>query len=159
MDFRLRTTELQFRTVFVVSFAGSLLAMSGCGGAPELAPVRGIVEFDGKPIAGFQNAAVAFTPSGGRPAKGPISLDDGSFELSTYSSGDGARIGAHTVAVSATVDDPSATAEDKYPGVRSVIPEEFANRDTSGLACEVEPGGNFVRIQIRSDGTGAIVKE
>ena len=159
MNLRLRTPGLHSRRMFAPLFVAATLSMSGCGGAPELSPVRGIVEFDGKPISGFQHAAVAFTPSGGRPAKGTISPHDGSFELSTYASGDGARIGAHSVAVSATVDDPSATAEDKYPGVRSVIPEGFANRDSSGLACEVEPGENFVRIQIRSDGTGSIVKE
>lgn len=157
MNFRF---DSKWRAMAVLWMVGTSTAIAGCGdNSPELAPVRGIVEFDGKPIAGFQHAAVAFTPQGGRPAKGTVSSSDGSFELSTYSSGDGARIGTHAVVVSATVDDPSATAEDKYPGVRSVIPEKFANRDTSGLACEVEPGGNFVRIQIRSDGTGAIVKE
>jgi hypothetical protein len=132
----------------------------GCGKSlPEVAPVSGVVEFDGKPLSGFQHAAVAFTPEGGRPAKGTISPADGTFELSTYTPGDGARIGQHTVAVSATVDDPSSQVEDKYPGVRFITPDKFANRDTSGLTYEVKPEGNVLRIQLRSDGTGTIVTQ
>jgi hypothetical protein len=133
---------------------------SGCGGdLPEVAPVRGIVEYDGKPLSGFQHAAVSFTPPAGRPATGTISPADGSFELSTYSPGDGARIGRHLVAVSATVDDPTAQTEDKYPGVRSVISDKFASRDTSGLTYDVKPEANLIRIRIQSDGTGTIIEE
>jgi hypothetical protein len=138
----------------------AVLFCVGCGGnLPEVAPLSGVVEYNGKPLSGFDNAAVEFTPAGGRPAKGIVSKGDGLFQLTTYTSGDGARLGNHQVAVSATVNDPHANTEDKYPGVRSVIPEEFANRDRSGLTCEVEPGGNFVRIKIQSDGTGVVVKE
>ena len=117
--------------------------------------MRGVVEFD----SGFENAAIAFTPSGGRPAKGVISPQDGSFVLTTYHSGDGAKIGHHSVAVSATVSDPSVKAEDKYPGIRSTIPENFSNRDTSNLSIDVEPGENVIKIEINSDGTGLIIKE
>jgi hypothetical protein len=137
-----------------------LVLASGCGsGLPETAPVRGVVTVDGKPISGFKNAAVAFTPAAGRAAKSVILLKDGSFELSTYKPGDGARLGQHTVAVSATVEDRTAQSEDRYPGVRFVIPEKFANGDTSGLGYEVKPGGNVIQIQLRSDGTGAIVAQ
>jgi hypothetical protein len=158
---RLPTTAGRKLIISLTTFPVWLLVMMvGCSdNLPNVAPVRGVVEFDGKPLSGFQHAAVAFTPKGGRPAKGTISLKDGSFELSTYAPGDGARIGHHTVAVSATVDEPSAHSTDKYQGVRSVIPERFANRDTSGLTYEVKPKSNFVRIRIRTDGTGAIVAE
>jgi hypothetical protein len=136
------------------------LLISGCGSdLPEVAPVRGVVEFDGKPLSGFQHAAVAFTPQAGRPAKGVVSPENGMFELTTYSPGDGARIGRHAVAVSATVDVPTDEVDNKYPGVRFVIPEKFADRDASGLVYEVKPDGNLIRIQIRSDGTGAIGAE
>ena len=140
--------------------AWHVLLISGCGSdLPEVAPVRGVVEFDGKPLSGFQHAAVAFTPKAGRPAKGVVSPENGMFELTTYSPGDGARIGRHAVAVSATVDDLTAKIENKYPAVRFVIPEKFADRDASGLVYDVKPEGNVIRIQIRSDGTGAIVAE
>lgn len=137
-----------------------LMAAAGCGSdLPEVAPVRGVVEFDGKPLAGFQHGGVIFTPHGGRPGKGVISPEDGTFELTTYSAGDGARIGEHAVAVSATVDDATRTIEGRYSGVRFVIPEKFADRDDSGLTCEVMPKVNQIRIQIRSDGTGTITKD
>jgi hypothetical protein len=137
-----------------------LLFTSGCGGdVPETAPVRGTVTVDGKPISGFKNAAVAFTPSAGRAAKSVISSKDGSFELSTYKSGDGARLGQHSVAVSATVDDRTAQSEERYAGVRFVIPEKFSKGDTSGLTYEVKPGDNSIKIELRSDGTGSIVAQ
>jgi hypothetical protein len=147
-------------TPFLGLIAGQLVLIAGCSSnSPEVAPVRGVVEFDGKPLSGFQYAAVAFTPEAGRPAKGTVSTETGAFELTTYAAGDGARIGRHAVAVSATVDDPKAQTEDKYPGVRFVIPEKFSKKDMSGLVYEVKPGDNRIRIQIRSDGTGAIVAE
>jgi hypothetical protein len=144
----------------ICSFAILLMTLAGCGGSlPEVAPVRGVVEFDGKPLSGFDHAAVIFTPAGGMPAKSVVSPADGSFDLSTYATGDGARIGRHSVAVSASVDDRSKHAEDKYPGIRFIIPEKFADRDLSGLTCDVKEGENVVLIRIRSDGTGEVVAE
>jgi hypothetical protein len=135
-----------------------LLTLAGCSGSlPDVAPVRGVVTIDGKPLPTFKNAAVIFTPKQGRTAKSVISPANGSFELTTYETGDGARIGTHAVAVSATVEDRTVQTEKAYPGVRSVIPEKFADRDRSGLVFEVKPGGNVVEIQLRSNGTGAIV--
>ena len=87
-----------------------------------------------------------------------ISPNDGSFELYTYKSGDGARLGRHDVAVSATVEDPTDKNE-RYPGVRFIIPEKFGNRDTSGLSYEVKPDGNTIEIQLKSNGTATIVAQ
>jgi hypothetical protein len=155
------TTHLRRQQILQACFAASTaLLIVGCGGRlPETAPVHGVVSVNGKPISGFDNAAVAFTPTGGRPAKGVISKGDGSFNLSTYKSGDGARLGRHTVAVSATVNDPSTKTEEKYPGVRFVIPEKFCNGDTSGLTYDVKSGSNGIEIQLHSNGTGTIVEQ
>lgn len=134
---------------------------TGCNGdRPETAPVSGIVEYDGQPISGFERGAVTFTPRGGPMAKGTIDPSDGSFRLTTYRDGDGALIGPARVAVSATVDDPRATADDKYPGVRWVIPEKFADRDQSGLTCEVVADEqNVFRIKLSSNGDGTVEVE
>ncbi len=151
---------LKSRFSGVFFMIGQFLLLSGCSSdLPEVSPVRGFVEFDGKPLPKFDHAAVIFTPSAGRLATSVISPVDGSFELSTYSPGDGARLGRNMVAVSATVDDPNASVEAKYPAVRFVIPEKFADRDDSGLSFDVQPSGNAIRINIRSDGTGEIVAE
>src|SRR5262245_14573061 len=122
-----------------VRFAGiwllialSCLALAGCGGSPaDLAQVRGRVEFDGKSLPKFDNAAVVFTPQGGRLAKGVIA-SDGSFQLSTYKDGDGAVVGKTKVLVSATLNDKKPD-DDRYSGLKWVIPEKFGNADTSGL--------------------------
>ena len=150
---------LAARKLFPYLFLWQLVLFCGCGGGlPETAPVHGVVTYDGKPLSGFKNAAVHFTPAAGRPAKSVVSPNDGSFELYTYKSGDGARLGRHMVAVVATVDDPT-DKDERYPGVRFVIPEKFANRDTSGLSYEVKPEGNVIQIELRSNGTGAIVAQ
>lgn len=139
------------------ALVGLVPFVSGCGSSlPEVAPVRGVVTFDGKPLPEFKHAGVVFTPKAGMPASSVISPTDGSFVLTTYQSGDGARIGTHAVAVSATVDDRSANMEKDYPGLRFVIPEKFANRDSSGLEIEVKPGNNIVEIQLHSNGTGKV---
>jgi hypothetical protein len=138
----------------------AVLFTAGCGGSSsDLATVRGVVTYDGKQLPEFKHASVVFTPEGGRPAKGIISAQDGGFELSTYGTNDGARIGRHTVAVNATVDDPNAETEDKYPGVRFVIPQKFSNRDTSGLVFDVKPGTNVIQIQLRSSGPSEIISQ
>jgi hypothetical protein len=135
-----------------------LASIVGCSDSlPETAPVKGIVTIDGKPISEFDNAAVIFMPPKGRPAKSVISKNDGSFELATYRTRDGARLGRHAVAVSATVNDASRSSEDKYSGVRFVIPEKFCNGETSGLTYKVEPGINNIEIQLNSIGTGKII--
>jgi hypothetical protein len=148
---RLRLTRL-------ILAVGAVFATAGCGDdRQEMAPVHGVVEFNGKPLSKFDHAAVTFTPVGGQMAKGKIDPSDGSFKLFTYSPGDGAIVGPAKVTVSATVDDASATTEDKYQGVRNVIPESFADRDASGLACEVVGGkDNEFVIHISSDGTGSM---
>src|SRR5689334_20558006 len=95
------------------SIALIALTLVGCGGTgPELAKVRGRVEFDGKSLPKFENAAVVFTPPGGRLAKGVIETD-GTFELSTYQSGDGAAVGNAKVTVTAAVKDKTPES-DRY---------------------------------------------
>lgn len=121
-----------------------------------MAPVSGVVHFDGEPLTEFDNAAVILTPQAGRLATGTIDPKDGTFTLSTYKPGDGAMVGPARLAVSATVDDPSARVE-KHPGVRWVIPDDFSDRDRSGLTCEVVAGeDNHLLIQLHSDGTGTV---
>jgi hypothetical protein len=79
-----------------------LACLSGCGGA-TMAPVKGRVMCDGKPVA---NASVTFNPvpgddkdiTPGKPGTG-YSDAEGYFVLSTYKPADGALVGQHRVRV------------------------------------------------------------
>jgi len=74
-----------------------LLAVLGCGGGTELVKVAGKVTLDGKPLPG---ASVQFVPEAGTgtPANG-VTGSDGSFRLTTFSTGDGARTGTYKVVI------------------------------------------------------------
>lgn len=130
----------------------SLFLVVGCGGDSSLAPVEGVVTLDGKPVAG---ASVTFTPvEGGRPAVGETG-PDGTFQLTTFESGDGATIGPHQVAVVAvetqagsggqSADEDMASLSGYGPKTRPetkkwLVPKSYADPRTSGLEYKVEAG-------------------
>ncbi len=143
------------RSALIAAIAIAVVA--GCSGGEGLHPVRGTVVFDGEPLSKFDNAAVVFTPKGGRLAAGVVNRD-GTFELETQGIGAGAPAGPARVSVSATVDAPMPGME-RHSGVRWVIPETFGNPDTSTMTYEVVPGNNVVRIVLTSAGTASIESE
>ena len=77
--------------------AALVLAASGCGRKGKPIPVRGTVTLDGQPVVG---AAVNFIPEGGNgvPAYAETK-EDGVFELTTYTLGDGAMAGDYAVTI------------------------------------------------------------
>jgi hypothetical protein len=114
----------------------SLVLLAGCGGNParlETAPVEGTVTLDGQPVT---EGVVIFTPERGRAGKGQIQ-PDGSFTVSTYGSGDGAVVGHHQVAVVA-MRGGEEMLEDVVD-VEWIVPERYANPNTSGIEFDVEP--------------------
>lgn len=97
-----------------LSSLAALLFALGCGGSGDfvVAPVRGVVTVDGKPLAGGR---LMFAPV----AKGSIKAGktgfadiqtDGTYAVSTYGSEDGAVVADHWVTVLSTGSD-SATAQ------------------------------------------------
>ena len=74
-----------------MTLAAATLLATGCGSKNKLHKVEGTVTYDGKPLAG---ATVQFVPldSNGTTANG-MTGDDGSFRLTTHSTGDGAKPG------------------------------------------------------------------
>jgi len=114
---------------------GAFLAavLTGCGSS-GIAPVRGTVEYQGKPL---EQGRVGFHPENGRPAFGD--LKDGQFTLTTLEPGDGAVVGLHRVTVHS--DEPS-DPNDAFSDRISLIPDRYTKPDTSGLTAEVKPGGN-----------------
>src|SRR5258708_2386637 len=78
--------------------------VAGCGGSsvrPTMGRVHGTVSYEGKPL---DKGRITFTPvssdgiSGGTGAMSPIE-SDGSFDLTTFDTGDGAIVGQHIVTV------------------------------------------------------------
>jgi len=99
-----------------------------------MAPVKGRVTFDGKPV---KEAAIAFAPlpagekdkEPGKPAAG-FTDADGYFELSTFRPLDGCLIGNHKVTVSLDDTNPAKCRRSKE------------------LSFEVKPGSNVCDIQM-----------
>jgi hypothetical protein len=97
----------------------------------SVAIVRGKVTLDGKPLA---SGSIVTLPAAGRGASAPIQM--GEFELSTFSKNDGAVMGIHKVAVTAT-EPPQGTGPEAAAG-KSLVPPRYGNPDTSGLTIEVK---------------------
>lgn len=136
------------------------IAMLGCSdggsGRPTLVPVTGVIKYKGQPVDG---AVVTFmSDSSPRTASG-VTNAGGEFELSTYSSGDGAPVGKHSVAIAKTGSaaeakpmDARGYAEAMRSGAGGTtglptggklehqLPAKFANPKESGLSREVIEG-------------------
>lgn len=131
--------------------------LSGCGGGPKLAAVKGTVTLDDKPLV---KGTITFETEGQRPATGRI-VNGEIVELTTYKAGDGVPLGAHRVAITATADAASAVTPDpgkgKGPGAdymvgKSLIPEAYNDPVRSKLTAQVEAGENTVAFKLSSKG-------
>ncbi len=120
-------------------------AAAGCGNRRRTYPVVGKVVFrDGTPLNGglveFESLSEGEKPIN---AHGAIHAD-GSFQLGTYSDGDGAVEGLHR----AIVRPPFVEASNLNEGVlpRPIIHHRFENYEASGLRYTVVPGSNQFTI-------------
>ncbi len=126
----------------LVGLLALLVLGIGCQRGPQLAPVRGTVLYDGKPL---QFGSVMFQPPSGQPARGVIQ-QDGSFQLSTFRLGDGAVVGMNQVRVACwegqrpAASGNAATGEVALGG--SLIPKKYTSFENSGITIEVKPEGN-----------------
>lgn len=96
-----RSKRLQ-RILLAVGMVLSI-AHAGCEQSPyELAPVRGTVRIDGRPLAGgrvmFAPIAQGDSREAGKPAFGTIQ-SDGNYILTTYRDNDGAVVGEHWITI------------------------------------------------------------
>lgn len=128
-----------------------IIFVVGCGGGYgrlEPQPVSGQVIVNGEPAAG---CTVVFVPRDselrGKVLLGGTTSDDGTFELTTHETGDGAPVGEYGVKLHW-----EAT---KWPGMDRVDPMdpgrpegpdrlqgEYSNPEQSGLSVTVEQGQN-----------------
>jgi hypothetical protein len=127
-----------------------LLVSAGCGGDDlNLAPVTGIVTFNGQPVS---EAGIMFQPVNaamGPPAYGATD-ENGYFELTTANR-PGAAIGEHRIAISKTesIAIPQRRGLPIYK-VKEHIPPKYGNYETSGLTITVQDDDNSFMFDLTS---------
>ena len=125
-----------------------LVAINGCMRSSTTFPVTGtIVLANGQPLTG---GTILFQPFGDSslPARGYIQ-SDGSFQLGTFATDDGAIPGVHKVVITPAVptealDDPAAIARH-----RAVVPAQYQNLQSTPLEFTVNDDGSTNHFDIR----------
>lgn len=150
---------------FGVALGLAALASCGCGGAggdrPEMARVDGTITYNGEPVT---TGTVTLIPVEGEkggesdlPAIGEIDTD-GSFELTTFDTGDGAVLGQHKVIVVAKPKPEGTPENDLFMGgvIPSQLPEDIAKRaeESKPLVPEKysDPEKTPLRYTVKPDG-------
>jgi hypothetical protein len=127
-----------------------LLAVSfaGCGKGPKgpprvpTFPVKGQLVLDGAPTPGV---FLVFHPTGVDAAGGEVirprsrTANDGSFQVGTYESADGAPIGTYKVTVQYQ---PLVEQDGDIKAGPNVVPAQYTRPDTTPLTVEVKEGEN-----------------
>ena len=137
---------------------GLVFSLGGCSGdpnMPKLVKVHGKVTYNGKPLDGGR---VVFTPVAGKGgetgqnATGEID-SDGTYELTTFNTGDGAILGQHVVTVVSRekreIPKPDANSHIKYELPKSLTPAKYATADKSPLRCTVVEGMTSFDIELK----------
>jgi hypothetical protein len=147
-------------TMTLVAGLSVVLSLAGCSGGdpnqPKLGKVYGTVSYKGKPVEGGH---VVFTPSAdkggatGQSATGEIA-SDGTYELTTFNTGDGAILGQHIATVTVTEKGyvmpqpkPDSTIDYKLPKIAS--PKKYATADKSPLRYTVVEGKQKIDIELK----------
>lgn len=128
-------TRIDLHPLLYLVFA-LFAACVGCHkSGPAIAPIKGKVLLDGKPLT---KGTVMTMPAAGRGAKSPIA-SDGSFQLGTYTRTDGAIVGPHKAAVVAYEPPPNAGPESPFGTL--LVPKKYISPEASGLTIDVPPEG------------------
>jgi hypothetical protein len=131
---------------------GVFAVLTGCGGgsdAPATVPVKGVVTYQGKPVA---KLSVSFIPEKGLLATGTTDAE-GRFVLMTQKPGDGAMVGSYKVAIAFDSGEIPPMPGMEPPGYKppeSPIPAKYADASTSGLTQTVakDPAKNSFTIAL-----------
>ncbi len=149
------------RWAVVVTLLWISLGALGCGGSnrrdgPVTYPVSGAVMLGGQELEG---ATVNFQGADGSRSAVGVTDGRGRYELTTFTAGDGAVSGEYRVTITKYEIPPEAfTADDDDDGPvpgggqetlpKNVLPERYANAQTSGLTATVVEGSNTFDFQI-----------
>ena len=125
----------------------SLTWIVGCDEGPipiETAPVNGTATFKGKPLKDFR----VFFFSSGHPAQEPATGrvgEDGRFTLGVREPNDGAMVGPNEVWLKYDPPMPESAMNSDAPWTPPPatikLPEQYLDREKSGLKVEVPPEG------------------
>jgi hypothetical protein len=127
-------------------FAAAVILVAGCNRSGlDLAPVEGVVTFNGSPVA---EAGIMFAPQHGPTAMATTDAE-GKFTLTTANH-DGALIGAHRVSISKveTIAIPQPRGFPIYQH-KSHIPEKYADFSTSDLTADVQDDDNYFTFDLK----------
>jgi len=128
--------------VSALAVAIVLLGLAGCSRGPRMYPVHGKVTWDNgteaKELAG--GLVICESVEGKVGARGDIE-PDGSFQLSTYKSGDGLLAGKHRVAV--------VEYSPKEPPPPPKVDRAFSSVEGSGLEINVERPTSDIVLKVR----------
>ena len=128
----------------VVAICGLLLFVA-CEQRPDVAPVSGVVTFEGEPVV---DAEVTFHPANGRPASGKTD-SQGEFTLTTFDGKPGALLGQHRVTIVKHEPVPGQ-ASGPYQQFHNVLPPIFASSRDSPLTANIEPkSDNRCQFELR----------
>jgi len=127
--------------------AGCLLAATGCGGAFD-ATATGTVSFDGKAVP---RGTVSFHPVSGGPTAYAAIGPNGEFVARTGRE-EGLPSGEYKLSV--TANEPAAVTQTAKGGPpppgKSITPDWYRMKETSGLSVTVKPGKNDVPLNLTS---------
>lgn len=134
---------------FLLLLLVSLSLVAGCSRRPEgHRRVRGVIQLPGgEPLSGLKGASVIRFDSVNpetREEYESIGMleEDGSFEVMTYSGGDGVPLGEYKVVLNM----------EKYPENFKIVPDPYTHYETTPWRATVEADGkNYFTLQISDD--------
>jgi hypothetical protein len=148
-------------TARIVLIACLALACGACGEPSEkrapLYSASGTVTYQGKPLPGAFILFRKLKPDPDVPSPTATTGEDGSFDLTTYESKDGAPAGDYVVAISTA---PMTVVEKKVSLKKSERPVDllkgrYADLKTSGLKATIKPTSNTLEPFALNDSGGA----
>ncbi len=129
------------RLAICAAIALVAVAAAGCRRGPQVVPVSGVVEVDGKPLT---TGAITVIPDQGRAASATIGKD-GRFTLTTFLPGDGALLGRHRVVVTAHQDLGRMK-------LKWLVPAACRDIASTPLLLEVTGSTGDAKVSISTDG-------
>ncbi|MCI0461438.1 MAG: hypothetical protein L0Z62_31190 [Gemmataceae bacterium] len=126
-------------TLFCLVFS---VALVGCGGAGNLAPVSGTLKYKGEPVKG---GTLMFSPTGeggqtGKPTSASVK-EDGAFKT-----GEGALVGRHRVTY--TPPEQKLTEEQRTNPKYIAPPPPYMNLVAKPAEVEVKSGDNTITLEL-----------